>query len=966
MVTITLNDAELEVEDGRQLVEVIKEQGVSITNLCYMDGLEPYAGCRTCIVEIEGARPTPLVLSCTAVVADGMVVNTEKPEVKRARQQLMSLIMANHPDRCLTCHRRVHCQPGEICLRDDVITHRCLTCSKNYRCELQTSTELIDMGEYDEPWVGEGRSYYETPPPEVDRANPFLEFDPQMCIICTRCVRACADLRHTGAISLSGKGSTTEIAFGTGGAVHESDCDFCGACIDVCPTATLMEKPNKWIALAEDWTNSACNSCAVGCTISYGQRSGRPVIVRPDRLNPTSRDQICVRGRFHYDAVTDGQRLSRSLARRGDRLLPVAPDEALEEAVRLLSAVKEEHGGDAIAVLGSPLATNEEAALLASLAGEVLETPHLDFSHGPVHRAVAGALQDAFGSDRLPASYADIEHAETIVVVGGDIEESHQVISLRVKDAVVKRGAKLVLVSPRWGELVPFAAAWLQPAPGHEAAAVQALAQAVAADPSALGDAAMPAGVAPEALETAGALLSGRRAPDAGDEAAPAWAVIFAPNALSAGGAGEQARACANLATAALGDRAAHGLHYLPTDANVLGIADMGVAPGEGGRSFPEIIEAARDGAIRALLIHDDNPLLNAPGSDDVRAALEAVDALVVIDSLRSSAAGHANVVLAELPFHAKDGTITSGDRRIVRQHPAAAPRRDERQGVALLVALANALGGDLPFATAADVMTDVAERLEGYEPYEAIRSAHTRALPPSQPSQARFQPVAAPGDAGEGLRLLADRSLYTSWEGASIRSEDADKLHREETLLINPRDAEALGVRGGDEVVLANGDHEVRTPRPPRRRGRSGRRLRFALLRRRRAHGAVSSRWHRRRHRARAGTGAAARLTGLDGAGAWSSSPSPSRRPRAAGWCCLLSSRTPTWPARGETRWSRPASMWSFTSRTARASARPLRSIRHTARARPGSTRSSCRAPSGSAPQARSSTTAGTGAVGR
>ena len=384
MATITLNGEQLEVEAGRPLVEVIKEQGVRITNLCYIDGLPPYAGCRTCIVEIEGARPTPLQLSCTAAAADGMVVETRTDAVKRARQQVMSLIMANHPDRCLTCHRRVHCQPGEICLRDDVVTHRCLTCSKNYRCELQTSTELIDMGEFEEPWVGEERSYYETPPPEVDRANPFLEFDPQMCIICTRCVRACADLRHTGAISLAGKGSATTIAFGAGGAVHESDCDFCGACIDVCPTATLMEKPNKWTALSEEWTNSACNSCAVGCTVSYGLQGGRPAIVRPDRLNPASRDQICVRGRFHYDAVGERERLDRPLVRDADgRLLPAAPDAALAGAARLLAAAKERHGAGAIAVLGSPLATNEEAALLARLAREAIGTPHLDFSHGP-------------------------------------------------------------------------------------------------------------------------------------------------------------------------------------------------------------------------------------------------------------------------------------------------------------------------------------------------------------------------------------------------------------------------------------------------------------------------------------------------------------------------------------------------------------------------------------------------------
>ena len=828
MATITLNGTEIEVEGGRQLVEVIKEQGVRITNLCYIDGLEPYAGCRTCIVEVEGGRPSPLQLSCTATVADGMVVNTEKPEVKRARQQVMSLIMANHPDRCLTCHRRVHCQPGEICLRDDVVTHRCLTCSKNYRCELQTSTELIDMGEFDEPWVGEARSYYETPPPEVDRANPFLEFDPQMCIICTRCVRACADLRHTGAISLAGKGPTTEIAFGTGGAIHESNCDFCGACIDVCPTATLMEKPNKWMALSEDWTNSACNSCAVGCTISYGLRDGRPVIVRPDRLNPTSRDQICVRGRFHYDSVTDRERLSRSLARRGDRLLPVAPDEALEEAVRALSSVKEQHGASSIAVLGSPLATNEEAALLARLAVEVIGTPHLDHSHGPVHRAAASAIERALGSDRLTSSYADIEHAETIVVVGGDIEESHQVISLRVKDAVVNNGAKLVLVSTRWGELVDFAAVWLQPAPGHEALTVQALARALGAseDAAALGadgDAPAPEGVDPERLEQARALLASRRpappsagasddADGAGDERS-AFAVVFAPSALSAEAAGEQARASANLAIAALGERAPLGLHYLPTGANVLGLADMGVAPGDGGRSFPEIIAGARAGEVRALLIHDDNPLLSAPGAAEVRAALEALDALVVIDSLRSTAAEHASVVLAELPFFAKDGTITTGDRRITRQRPAAEPRRDERSGVAILVALASALGGDLPFATAADVMADMAGRLAEYLPYEALRSARSRALPASPaPARTQYQAVRAPdGPAPEGLRLLTDRSLYTSWEAASIHSEEADKLHREEALLINPRDAEPLGIRSGDEVTLAAGDAELR-----------------------------------------------------------------------------------------------------------------------------------------------------------
>ena len=129
MAKIRLNGVEVEAPDGAPLVEVIKQQGVWISNLCDIDGLPPYAGCRTCLVAIEGARG--LQLSCTTRVSDGMVVETEAGEVKHARQQVLAIINANHSDRCLTCHRRVKCMPGDICLRDDVVTHRCVTCSRH-------------------------------------------------------------------------------------------------------------------------------------------------------------------------------------------------------------------------------------------------------------------------------------------------------------------------------------------------------------------------------------------------------------------------------------------------------------------------------------------------------------------------------------------------------------------------------------------------------------------------------------------------------------------------------------------------------------------------------------------------------------------------------------------------------------------------------------------------------------------
>ncbi|HEX5140851.1 MAG TPA: 2Fe-2S iron-sulfur cluster-binding protein, partial [Dehalococcoidia bacterium] len=494
MAKLTLDGVEIEVADGAPLVEVIKQQGTFISNLCYVDGLPPYAGCRTCLVEVEGARG--LQLACTSRVADGMEVRTQTAQILDARQAVLSIINANHSDRCLTCHRRVHCQPGDICLRDDTVTHRCLTCAKNYRCELQTTNEMLEMDNY-EPWLGEGRTYYETEPPEADRANPFLEFDPQMCIICTRCVRACDEIRHTGAITLAGRGETTRIAFGAGGPIHESNCDFCGACIDVCPTATLLEKPNKWIAKSEEWVSTTCNSCSVGCTLSMGVRNGKIVMVKPDRLNPVSFDQICVRGRFHYDAVKTRERLTRHLVRNDDVLLNTTYGAAIEAAANQLGAVIRNHGPESVGFLVAPWATNEEAFAAQRIARGLVGTENIDSTAGPVSQAIDTALVSAFGRASLPSDFAHVRNAKTIVVIADDLESSHNVAALRIKDAVVYGGARLIVISARYGEVCDFIAPppagsimpspqrvhsaeptgiWLRPTAGGELATVVALA----------------------------------------------------------------------------------------------------------------------------------------------------------------------------------------------------------------------------------------------------------------------------------------------------------------------------------------------------------------------------------------------------------------------------------------------------------------------------------------------------------
>ncbi|HWQ28407.1 MAG TPA: molybdopterin-dependent oxidoreductase [Dehalococcoidia bacterium] len=812
-VTLSIDGRDVRAEAGAPLVEVIKRAGIWISNLCYVDGLPAYAGCRTCLVEIEGARG--LQLACTTAVREGMVVRTWSDEIKAARQGVLSLINANHPDRCLTCHRRVKCMPGDICLRDDVVTHRCLTCAKNYRCELQDTNILLGMGDDSvEPWEGENRTYYHAPAPEADRANPWLEFDPQMCIICTRCVRACDEIRQTSAITLAGRGYTTRIAFGAGGAVHESNCDFCGACIDVCPTATLLEKPNKWIARTEDWTPTVCNSCSVGCTLSVGSRQGRAVMVKPDRLNPVSFDQICVRGRFHYDAIGHRERLTRHLVRKGGALVPASFEEAAGALIDRLQEIAGRHGPGSVAFLGSPFLTTEENYLVQKLAREVLGTPHVDSSHGPVNRAVAHALRDAFGAEALPATMEGLDRAAAVVVIADDLESSHNVAALRVKQAVRRSGGRLVLVSPHWGELAdfaePYGGVWLRPAPGGEAATVAALAAAVAKErrPTGVeGDLTAAPAVDVPGLDAAASLLASL-APDADVR------VLFAPNPVGTDAAGEGAKAAANLAMALCGADAARRLVVLPTEANIHGMRDAGVDPGPDGMSFEAMIDAAERGDLKAIVAVGDNPLMSAPGTARIRAALSKLDLLAVIDGTLTDTAKLAHVVLADAPTYAKGGTFTAADRRVNRLRPAIEPDGDARPALEILLLLAKRLNAGWTFESAADVMEELAARVPRYAAARyGEETLWGKVRVAEEPSRCAARQVASPAAAGGpkgALALFTARTLYTSWEGASIHSPEADKLHREEFVQMNPADAVELGVSQGDEVVLRNGDAEL------------------------------------------------------------------------------------------------------------------------------------------------------------
>lgn len=769
MATITVDGKVIEAPAGAPLVEVLKNNGFYVSSLCYIDGLKPYAGCRSCLVDIEG--PPGLQLSCTSVVQDNMVVRTDTDEVREGRKAVVSIILANHSDRCLTCHRREHCHPGDICLRDDVVTHRCLTCSKNYRCELQATCEMVGMSGY-EPWVGEERSWYQSAQPPADRGNPFMEFDPQMCIICTRCVRACDEKRHTGAITLSGRGWETRISFGAGGPIDESNCDFSGACIDVCPTATLMEHPNKWVAKPQTWTTTTCDSCAIGCSIRLGSVDGRGVIVRPGDGNPVSEDQICVRGRYHYDSLKPRERLGRHLVRRGNIHAPASAVEAAKEAAR---ALKDAAAKGRVGVLVGGTATNEEAYLAGRIARALNTTA--DTSLGPVVRATRDALEARFGTWRMAADMTRIKHSKAIVVIADDLEESHNIASVRTKDAVVRDGAKLIVIGPLRSELVDFAALWVRTEAGQEGAAAAGIAEALA-------------GSAPANDDIAAAAEILKAAPKDNT------LVICAPNPVSPAIAGAMAGGAANLAIALFGAEASNNLVVLPPEVNIHGLLDQGVAA-EGPANPLE--------GLAGLLAVRDDPTMRIAGAES---ALAATGAIVAIDNVLSGTAKLASVVLAEGRAYSSEGTYTQGDHRIQKLSPAIRPEGDALTLFDALVLLGEELGLELP-KTPDAALGEIAKSDPAYQPaWDLIVGEGVRKAVPVSPKA-----VAAPVpqvSTGPGVKVIAARDLYTAADAAALRHPEAEKLHRYDRIQVSEQDGLALGIATGDEVTISSGSTAI------------------------------------------------------------------------------------------------------------------------------------------------------------
>jgi NADH-quinone oxidoreductase subunit G len=791
-VTIVVDGREVAATEGEMLHDAAKRGDVEIPIFCYEPKLgEPVGACRMCLVEVEGIPK--LQTSCSTPVRDGMVVHTRTEQVKHAQSAVVEFLLVNHPLDCPVC-------------------------DKGGECPLQD----ISMG-----W-GPGKSRFTDPKRHFQKPvelSPLVAIDRERCILCYRCVRFSQEVAEDEQLQLLERGDRSFV-----GTFDDRPyvAPFHGNITDLCPVGALTNYTYRFRARPWDieQAGSVCTLCPSQCNVSFTVRDERVQRVVA-RDNPDVDDGwLCDRGRYGFEMFGAEQRVTEPRLRDGTPLEWAAAVEQAAEALRAgASDIDHTRGGSmsdapskVAAIVGD--ASNEEGYLVQRILREALGSPHVDsrVARGPSRDALVRLSQPEFA-----AKVRDIDDADAILVVGTDPLHSSPILDLRIRKAIRRGGARLVVATDRPTALDGGAMAVARYSPGN---ATHFLVELVAA----LRDSTAAAG-------TPSSLAFGAKRSEGEPTSAVAEVLHGADRVVVVWGeriGREQGADEALLeTTAALGlaEKEGSGLLEVPELANARGLREVGCLPDAGpglsdafaGKSTEEIREALESGELKTLLLFGVDPLRDFPDTDAWKRALAAADHVIAFSTFESATTAMADVVFP-LETHAeKDGTVTHPDGRLQRVRPSASRPGDIRPNWGVLAELSLALGHDTGIHSQPSALAALTEAVPFYAGIDdaaiagrGIRWQDRDAASQFPQSSQRTSDRGSIGTPREGEpsdpRSLVLGTYRDLWTGPITELNPPLRFLRpQQRVELSVADAERLSLKSGDEVEVAQNGTSVR-----------------------------------------------------------------------------------------------------------------------------------------------------------